>query len=286
MLTTTWEDMTVGFTRAELEHFRDALVPDMIGPDLKLLFVGINPGLWSAAARTHFASPSNRFYPALLKAGIIERDVDRSDGMSDADRDYLLGRGLGITNVVHRATAKASELTRDELRAGGERLRACVALHQPAVVAVAGITAYRDAFARPKATTGLQDETFEGIELWVVPNPSGLNAHETVTSLAAAYRAPAWDCTRRATCTEPSTTLATASSSAGANGSTQACSGTSPLGRAGPRHPLSTWAGRVAGWATCASSSPAVPPALAEPPPSRPPAGVTRWWPPPGTSQR
>ena len=181
----------MGFGRAELESFRDATVPDMVGPGLKLLFVGINPGLWTAAAQTHFADPGNRFYPALLKAGIIERDIDRSAGMSDADRNYFLERGLGITNVVGRATAKASELSRDELRTGGEQLWAFVAHHRPTVVAVAGITAYRDAFGRPKATMGRQDETLGGVELWVVPNPSGLNAHETVDSLAEAYRAPA-----------------------------------------------------------------------------------------------
>lgn len=181
----------MGFSRAELEAFRDATVPDLVGPNLKLLFVGINPGLWTAATQTHFAYPGNRFYPALLAAGIIERDINRSAGMSDADRDSFLGRGLGITNVAARATAKASELTRDELREGAELLRAFVARHRPNVVAVAGITAYRDAFARPKATMGLQDETLGGVELWVVPNPSGLNAHETVASLAAAYRAPA-----------------------------------------------------------------------------------------------
>ena len=191
MLAIDEREVTVGFSRAELDGFRDVTVPDLVGPDLRLLFVGINPSLWTAATQAHFAYPGNRFYPALLKAGIIERDIDRAAGMSDADRNYFLGRGLGITNVVRRATAKASELTRDELREGGEQLRAFVAEHRPSVVAVAGITAYRDAFARPKATMGLQDETLEGVELWVVPNPSGLNAHETVASLAEAYREPA-----------------------------------------------------------------------------------------------
>jgi len=181
----------MGFTRAELESFRDAEVPDLIGPGLRLLFVGINPGLWTAATRTHFAHPGNRFYPALLLGGVIEREIDRGSGMSDADRAHLIERGIGITNVAHRATAKASELTADELRAGGEQLRECVAEHRPKVVAVAGITAYRTAFRQPKAVPGRQDEPFEGAELWIVPNPSGLNAHETTESLAAAYRAPA-----------------------------------------------------------------------------------------------
>lgn len=181
----------MGFRRDELEAFRDATVPDLIGPGLRLLFVGINPGLWTAATQTHFAHPGNRFYPALLLAGIIEREIDRGAGMSDDDRCHLIDRGIGITNVVHRATAKASELTPAELRQGGEQLRRFVAGHEPAVVAVAGITAYRAAFGAPKAQTGRQDEPFEGAELWVVPNPSGLNAHETIESLAVAYRAPA-----------------------------------------------------------------------------------------------
>lgn len=181
----------MGFTRAELESFRDATVPDLIGPGVRLLFVGINPGLWTAATQTHFAHPGNRFYPALLLGGVIEREIDRGTGMSDDDRRHLVERGIGITNVVHRATAKASELTTSELRAGGEQLRECVAAHGPAVVAVAGITAYRTAFGVPTATMGRQPEPFEGAELWIVPNPSGLNAHETVETLAAAYREPA-----------------------------------------------------------------------------------------------
>lgn len=200
----------MGFSRAELEAVRDVTVPDLIGPNLRLLFVGINPGLWTAATQTHFAHPGNRFYPALLRAGIIERDIDRSDGMSDEDRAHLIDRGIGITNVVQRTTAKASELTAAELRAGGDRLRAFVAEHRPSVVAIAGITAYRSAFRLPKATMGEQPEgmlcasdhrdaphdrsrkeCLAGTRLWVVPNPSGLNAHETVESLADAYREPA-----------------------------------------------------------------------------------------------
>ena len=181
----------MGFSRAELEAARDVTVPDLIGPGLRLLFVGINPGLWTAATQTHFAHPGNRFYPALLLAGIIDRDIDRSNGMSDADRMHLIERGIGITNVVRRTTAKASELTTTELRDGGDRLRAFVAEHRPAVVAVAGITAYRAAFRLPKATMGEQPDGLADARLWVVPNPSGLNAHETVESLAAAYRAPA-----------------------------------------------------------------------------------------------
>jgi G:T/U mismatch-specific DNA glycosylase len=181
----------MGFTRAELESFRDATVPDLVGPGLKLLFVGINPGLWTAATKTHFAHPGNRFYPALLLGGVIEREIDRGSGMSDDDRHHLIERGIGITNVVHRATAKASELTAAELRAGGQELQRFVREHHPAVVAIAGITAYRTAFGDRTAVMGRQPQPFEGSELWIVPNPSGLNAHETTETLAAAYRAPA-----------------------------------------------------------------------------------------------
>ena len=181
----------MGFTRAELEAYRDATVPDLVGPGLKLLFVGINPGLWTAATSTHFAHPGNRFYPALRLAGVIDRDIDRGNGMSEADRRHLIDRGIGITNVVARATSKASELSVAELRAGGERLRVFVRDHAPRVVALAGITAYRAAFGDAKARLGRQQERFEGAELWIVPNPSGLNAHETIASLAAAYREPA-----------------------------------------------------------------------------------------------
>ncbi|MCW2764826.1 MAG: mismatch-specific uracil-DNA glycosylase [Nocardioides sp.] len=183
------------FTRAELESFRDHEVPDLLpsddGPALRLLFVGINPGLWTAATQTHFAHPGNRFYPALLRAGILERPVDPAAGMTDEERDYVRSRGIGITNISRRATAKASELGNEELRAGGQRLAELVRRTAPVVVAVAGVTAYRVAFAQPKATLGPQPEPLEGARLWVVPNPSGLNAHETVDTLAEAYAAPA-----------------------------------------------------------------------------------------------
>jgi len=179
------------FTRAELESFRDVEVPDLVGPGLRLLFVGINPGLWTAATQTHFAHPVNRFYPALYASGITPTPIDPAAGMTDVDRAMMIERGIGITNLVRRATVRADELSRDELRVGGERLAGFVALHRPRVVAIAGITAYRTAFRRPKARTGRQPEDLAGAELWVVPNPSGLNAHETVASLATAYAEPA-----------------------------------------------------------------------------------------------
>jgi double-stranded uracil-DNA glycosylase len=178
----------VGFTRAELESFRGVTVPDLVGPGLKLLFVGINPGLWTAATQTHFNHPGNRFYPALYQAGLIDIVVDRGRGMSDDERRHLVERGIGITNLVRRATARASELTSSELREGSRHVEQFVAAHRPNVVAVAGISAYREAFTRPKAREGRQDEGVAGAELWVVPNPSGLNAHATIASLAAAYR--------------------------------------------------------------------------------------------------
>ncbi|HEY9291396.1 MAG TPA: mismatch-specific DNA-glycosylase [Microlunatus sp.] len=181
----------MGFTRAELESFRDHVVPDLVGPGLKLLFVGINPGLWTAATQTHFAHPGNRFYPALRRAGIIERDIDQARGFTEEDRQYLIGRGIGNTNLVARATARADELSAEELRLGAIRLSEFIAEHRPRVVAIAGITAYRSAFGRRAARPGLQPEPLESAELWVVPNPSGLNAHETIDSLALAYSAAA-----------------------------------------------------------------------------------------------
>lgn len=181
----------MGFTRAELQTYQNASVPDLVGPILKLLFVGINPGLWTAATQTHFAHPGNRFYPALRLAGIIDRDISRSEGMTDEDRAYLVGRGIGNTNLVNRATARADQLTAGELRAGRLRLERFVAEHRPRVVAIAGITAYRTAFARPKAKLGEQPERLGDARLWVVPNPSGLNAHATIASLAEAYAEPA-----------------------------------------------------------------------------------------------
>jgi double-stranded uracil-DNA glycosylase len=187
----------VSFTRAELEEFRGCEVDDLVGPGLKLLFVGINPGLWTAAVQTHFAHPTNRFYPALAAAGITDYEVDRAAGMTDADRAHLVARGIGITNLVRRATARASELSAEELHEGGERLLRFIADRRPKVVAIAGISAYRDAFGERAAVLGRQLETLDralhwsDAALWVVPNPSGLNAHETVATLAAAYAAPA-----------------------------------------------------------------------------------------------
>lgn len=179
------------YTRAELEAFRDREVPDLVADDVRLLFVGINPGLWTAATQTHFAHPGNRFYPALLAAGVLTEPVDPAAGLDEAQRRRLTDRGLGFTNICRRATARADELSPAELREGAARLRETVRRAAPRVVAVAGITAYRTAFARPRAMTGEQPGGLEGARLWVVPNPSGLNAHETIATLAAAYAEPA-----------------------------------------------------------------------------------------------
>ena len=177
----------MGFTREELETFRGATVPDLIADDCKLLFVGINPGLWTAATQTHFCHPSNRFYPALRAAGLIPWSVDTDNGMTDEQRKSLTASGIGITNLVRRATARASELGREELIEGGERLSLLVGELRPRVAAVAGVTAYRFAFGERSASLGKQDSDLGPAELWVVPNPSGLNAHETVDSLAGWY---------------------------------------------------------------------------------------------------
>jgi double-stranded uracil-DNA glycosylase len=179
------------FTRAELESFHGAEVPDLVGPGLRLVFVGINPGLMTAALQIHFGNPGNRFRPALVGAGLLEPPVDGRPGMTREDLATLVARGVGITNLVPFATARADELTRPQLLEGRARLERFVAAHRPRVVAMLGITAYRVAFERPKATAGRQPEPLGDAVLWVVPNPSGLNAHETIASLAVAYAEPA-----------------------------------------------------------------------------------------------
>jgi TDG/mug DNA glycosylase family protein len=148
-----------------------------------VLFCGINPGLYSGATRHHFARPGNRFWPALHGAGFTPRLV------SPWEEGVLLEYGLGITNLVRRATATAAELTSDELRAGRRRLERKVERYMPAWVAVVGIGAYRTAFDRPKARMGLQPERIGTSGLWVLPNPSGLNANHQLADLTDAFRA-------------------------------------------------------------------------------------------------
>jgi len=163
----------------------------LIGPGLRLLFVGINPGLWTAAVNAHFARPGNRFWPALQLAGITPHRIDASAGLLPHDRELMVGAGVGISNLVPFATARADELTDAQLRASVASLTALVRSERPKVVAVLGLTAYRQAFADRKAVAGRQPTALAGADLWVLPNPSGLNAHETPVSLASAYRAAA-----------------------------------------------------------------------------------------------
>lgn len=179
------------FTRAELEAHHGAIVDDLLPPLLRLLVVGINPGLWTAAANAHFARPGNRFWPALHRAGITRSQLDVSGGMSADDAADLAALGIGITNLVPQATARADEVPAAQLAGARERLAALVRTARPDVVAVLGKVAYARAFGIRDLDVGRQPERFEGAELWVLPNPSGLNAHETVDSLAVAYRAAA-----------------------------------------------------------------------------------------------
>jgi TDG/mug DNA glycosylase family protein len=168
-------------TAADLVAAADRTIPDVVGPGLRVLFSGINPSLYSAATGHHFARPGNRFWPALHRSGFTPRLFRPGEG------DRLPALGLGITNVVARATARADELSADELVAGGEILAATVARWRPAWLAVVGVTAYRVAFGRPRAAMGRQPDLVGGRPVWVLPNPSGLNAHYTVDTLAAAF---------------------------------------------------------------------------------------------------
>lgn len=182
----------MGFTREELEAARDRSVPDLAGDDIRLVFVGINPGLWTAAAQAHFARPGNRFYKALHAAGILDRVLDVSRGFDDECRDALCGRGIAITNLVNRATARADELDAEELPRGAKRIERKVARWRPRVVAFVGLSAYRTAFGRPHAKVGRQnDHVIAGAEVWALPNPSGLNAHYQLDALGPLFRAAA-----------------------------------------------------------------------------------------------
>jgi TDG/mug DNA glycosylase family protein len=158
-------------------------LPDVVASGLRVLFCGINPGLYSAATGHHFARPGNRFWRTLHEAGFTERRL------APAEQRLLLARGIGLTNLVARATASAAELSPRELAAGRRLLEAKVRRLRPRAVAVLGLGAYRHAFARPRAGVGLQPERVAEAALWVLPNPSGLNAHYQLGDLAALYRA-------------------------------------------------------------------------------------------------
>ena len=168
-------------TPAELAAAYGKTVPDLIAPDLRVLFVGINPGLYSGAVRHHFARPGNRFWPALHQSGFTDRQVHPSE-----ERE-LLRFGCGISNIVTRTTARADELTDEELQRGGKRLSAKVKRYRVRTTAFLGVTAYRAAFGRKTAQVGLQEEKFGDTHIWLLPNPSGLNAHYTPATLAEEF---------------------------------------------------------------------------------------------------
>ena len=174
-------------TKEELASFHGLTVDDVLPRKISLLFVGINPGLWTAAVNAHFARPGNRFWPALYRSGITTTDVDASRGLPPDVRSEFERKGIGISNICPIATARADELSKQQLLDGGNLLRELVRTRKPKVVAILGVTAYRQAFGNAKVAIGRAEERFEGSELWILPNPSGLNAHETVESLADWY---------------------------------------------------------------------------------------------------
>lgn len=157
-------------TRRQLEEARDTTIPDILAPGLRVVFVGINPGLYSGAVGHHFARPGNRFWKALHGSGFTDRVL------SPFEDGELLPYGIGVTNLVERTTAKAEELEVDELREGAGRLERKMAEHRPRAVAILGVGAYRTGFARPGATVGPQQDRIGGSPAWVLPNPSGRTA--------------------------------------------------------------------------------------------------------------
>lgn len=168
-------------TKADLEAAREKVLTDVIGPDLRVLFVGINPGLYTTAIGHHFGRPGNRFWPALHLGGFTKTQ------MSPYDDESLLELGLGVTNLVDRTTANAAELTPEEIAAGGEKLRAKVRKYRPRIVAFLGMDAYRTAFGMKKVSLGRQPEPLEGAIAWVLPNPSGLNANYQLPDFARLF---------------------------------------------------------------------------------------------------
>ena len=168
-------------TKQQLIEAEGKTVRDVIGPGLRVLFCGINPGLYTAAVGHHFARPGNRFWPALYQAGFTDRLL------SPFEERELLGLQIGITNVVSRATAAAAELTKEDFIKGGRRLRAKVRRYRPRIVAVLGVGAYREAFAQPKAVIGEQAEWMGEARVWVLPNPSGLNANYQLNDLVKLF---------------------------------------------------------------------------------------------------
>jgi TDG/mug DNA glycosylase family protein len=170
-------------TKAELAAAVDKTIPDVIAPDLAILFCGINPGLYSGAVGHHFARPGNRFWKVLHRAGFTDRELSPFD-----DRD-LLRYGIGVTNLVNRTTAGAADLDHGELRQGARRLERKVRRYRPSFVAFAGMGAYRIAFRRPRAPLGRQTETLGESVIWLLPNPSGAQAVYQLEDLVRAFRA-------------------------------------------------------------------------------------------------
>jgi double-stranded uracil-DNA glycosylase len=168
-------------SRAELEAARGRAIPDVLAPGLEVLFCGINPSLYSGAVGHHFARPGNRFWPALFRSGFTERLL------SPFEDARLLDYHLGCTNLVNLSTGRADELNAAQLRAGGERLRRVVLQLRPAWLAVLGIGAYRHAFGDPQAAIGPQPGGIGASGVWLLPNPSGLNAHYQLADLVAAF---------------------------------------------------------------------------------------------------
>ena len=168
-------------TRAELLAANDKTITDVIAPDLQILFCGINPGLYSGVTGHHFAKPGNRFWKTLHLAGFTETQL-----LPTEERE-LLKNGYGITNVIQRATATAEELRKEEYIAGGANLREKVLKFRPKFLAILGIGAYRTAFNQPKAVLGLQTDQIGAAKIWVLPNPSGLNAHYQIADLVEVY---------------------------------------------------------------------------------------------------
>jgi TDG/mug DNA glycosylase family protein len=168
-------------TKADLAAAVGQTVPDIIAPNLHILFCGINPSVYSAVVGHHFARPGNRFWPTLHRAGFTPRLFKPEEGTE------LLALGYGITNIFERATVAAADLTIDELAEGGQQLRARVQHYQPRVLAILGISAYRLAFNQPRAVLGQQPDSIGTTQLYILPNPSGLNAHYTPTDLARVY---------------------------------------------------------------------------------------------------
>ena len=198
-------------TKQDLAGSRLAAVEDILPAEdettrLRMLIVGVNPSPWTAAVNAPFAHPANRFWPSLFRSGVLSQLVDASRGLPDSVLQEFADKRIGLTNFISEtATARADELTKEQLRMGAGRIVKLVAKLRPESVAVAGITAYRDAFGLRKAKLGLQDPELVDIpagwpadvQLWVVPQPSGINAHENIESLGQKWAA-VWNATEPA----------------------------------------------------------------------------------------